>query len=356
MTNRRRVALITPGFPCDENDTSCIPALQTALEKLTSAHSEIGVEVIALHYPPERRAYRWRGLDVESTGGDNRPLPLRVPAMASASAAIRRRHDRRPFDVVHALWLSDTTLLGWWVARRLGLPLVATVMGQDATPANRWLRVLPLETAHLTAVSERASQELERSLGRPADEVIPWGLDPPGGEPPGWDRRPVDLLGVGSLTSNKDYAVLIETAVRLREAGRPCRVTLIGDGPRRAELEELASAHSLADSVRFAGHLTREEVLERMRTAKILVHPARYEAFGFVFSEALAAGMTVVSRPVGAARASRRWRLGESVEELTTACAEVFDRPPGTDALTVHAEAETADALARLYRSVAPPR
>mgnify|MGYP000597382788 CR=1 FL=1 len=44
---------------------------------------------------------------------------------------------------------------------------------------------------------------------RGADEVIPWGLDPPDGDLPGWDERPVDLLGVGALTENKDYAVLI---------------------------------------------------------------------------------------------------------------------------------------------------
>jgi glycosyltransferase involved in cell wall biosynthesis len=205
-------------------------------------------------------------------------------------------------------------------------------------------------------VSERASDELERSLGRGADEVIPWGFDPPGGDPPGWDDRPVDLLGVGSLTDNKDYAALVEIAARLEASGRPCRVTIIGDGPRRAKLEELVASRGLAGRVRFEGHLAREAVLDRMRSAKILVHPARYEAFGFVFAEALAAGMTVVSRPVGAACASDRWLLGESVDELATACAGVLERPPGTGAMILHTEKETVDALAALYAAVGTPR
>jgi len=351
MTGRRRVVLITPGFPRDEDDTSCIPPLQTTLRKLAVRHPEIRVHVVALHYPSRRSKYRWHGLEVCSAGGDNRPLPMRLSAMVGASAAIRRRHAEEPFDLVHALWLGDTTLLGWWVARRLRRPLVATAMGQDARPTNRWLRVLPLASARLTAVSRRASDELERSLGRGADEVIPWGLDPTTGVAPGWDRRPIDLLGVGALTSNKDYTALIEVAAWLRDAGRSCRVTLIGDGPQRTQLEELVVARQLVESVRFEGHLAREEVLDRMRTAKILVHPARYEAFGFVFLEALAAGMTVVSRPVGAACASDRWRLGEKVEELAGECAAVLDRPPGTTAVTVHSEDETADALAALYAS-----
>ena len=356
MANRLRVALVTPGFPRDEDDTSCIPPLQIALRTLTLSHPEIDIEVVALHYPPGRREYRWHGLEIRSAGGDNRPLALRLPALRRASAAISRRHAREPFDLVHALWLTDTTLLGWWVARRLELPLIATVMGQDARPANRWLRLLPLESARITAVSERASQELEHSLGRRADEVIPWGFDPPDGDVPGWDERPVDLLGVGALTPNKDYAALIEIAARLRDSGRPCRTMIIGDGPRRPELEELAAARGLSGGIRFEGHLPREDVLERMRGAKVLVHPARYEAFGFVFSEALAAGMTVVSRPVGAACASDRWLLGESVEELARACAGVLERPPGTGAMILHTEGETADALAALYASAGRQR
>jgi len=355
MTNRRRIALITPGFPRDEDDTSCIPPLQIALERLKLSHPEIDIEVVALHYPLGRHEYRWHGLEIRSAGGDNRSLPLRAPAMAAASASILRRHARQPFDLVHALWLNDATLFGWWVARRAGLPLIATVMGQDARPTNRWLRLLPLGSAQITAVSERASNELERNLGRGADAVIPWGLDPIDDDPPGWDERPVDLLGVGALTENKDYATLLEIAARLEASGRSCRVTIIGDGPRRSELESLAASRGLVGTLRFEGHLTREEVLDRMRIAKVLVHPARYEAFGFVCLEALASGMTVVSRPVGAARASDRWRIGETVEELAAACAAVLDRPPGTAAVSLFTEDEVADGWAELYRSVTSP-
>ncbi|MEX1309580.1 MAG: glycosyltransferase [Candidatus Sulfomarinibacteraceae bacterium] len=352
MTNPLRVALVTPGFPRAEDDTSCIPPLQIVLERLKLSHPEIDIEVVALHYPPGRRRYRWRGIEVRSAGGDNRPLPLRAPAMVRAWAALRSRHTQAPFDLVHALWLNDATLFGWWAARGLGLPLVATVMGQDARPTNRWLRLLPLGSARITAVSARASDELERSLGRGADAVIPWGLDPIGGDPPGWDERTVDLLGVGALTDNKDYAALVEIAARLEATGRSCRVTIIGDGPRRIELERLAARRGLAGRLRFEGHLTREAVLDRMRTARILVHPARYEAFGFVCLEALASGMTVVSRPVGAARASDRWRLGETVEELAAACAAVLDGPQGTEPLTLFTEDEAAAGWAGLYRSL----
>ena len=41
MTNPLRVALVTPGFPRAEDDTSCIPPLQIVLERLKLSHPEI---------------------------------------------------------------------------------------------------------------------------------------------------------------------------------------------------------------------------------------------------------------------------------------------------------------------------
>jgi 1,2-diacylglycerol 3-alpha-glucosyltransferase len=349
MDSARHIALVTPGFPRDEADTSCIPPLQIALRRLRQCHQDIRITVLALHYPKGRSPYRWHGLEVAPMGGANRPLPLRLPTLARASNAICRRHAQDPFDAVHALWLSDTAMVGWWAARRLRLPFIATAMGQDARSSNRWLSVLPLGSAQLTAVSQRASTELQHSIGRAADVVIPWGLDLPIEDLPAWNDRPIDLLGVGSLTENKDYAVLLETAAELVRTGRECRVVLIGDGEQRAALEAMVQDFGLADCVSLEGQLSREEVLERMRRAKILIHPARYESFGFVFSEALANGMTVLSRPVGAASAGARWRLCDTAASFTAACGETLDHPPGTQAMTVFSEDHTADALAELY-------
>ena len=349
MDSPRHIALITPGFPRDEGDTSCIPPLQIALRRLRQRRPDIRLTVSALHYPDTLQSYRWHGFEVLPAGGANRPLPLRLPTLARASNVICRRHAKDPFDAVHALWLSDTAMVGWWAARRMGVPLIATVMGQDARPTNRWLRVLPLGSAQVTAVSERASVELDRSIGRGADVVIPWGLDPPTEDPPAWDERPIDLLGVGSLTENKDYAVLLETAAELLRSGREFRVVLIGDGEQRAALEAMVEELGLADHVRLEGQLPREDVLERMRRSKILVHPARYESFGFVFSEALANGMTVLSRPVGSALSGPKWRFCDSVASFTAASVETLERPPGTQAQTVFSEDQTADALAELY-------
>ena len=348
MDSARHIALVTPGFPRDEADTSCIPPLQIALRRLRQRRPDLRITVIALHYPDSRRPYHWHGVEVVPVAGANRPLPLRLPALARASGAIRSLHLEDPIDLVHTLWLGDTALVGWWAARRLRLPFVATAMGQDARSSNPWLKVLPLDRAQLIAVSERTADELTASRGLAA-EIVPWGLDPPAEDPPGWDERPIDLLGVGSLTENKDFGVLLRVAAELARSGRECRTVLIGDGPQRPALEAEVSQLDLKDCVHLEGQLPREAVLKRMRRSKILVHPARYESFGFVFLEALANGMTVLSRPVGAAVAGARWRLCDSVASFEAICGETLDHPPDTQALTVFSEDETANALATLY-------
>jgi hypothetical protein len=65
----------------------------------------------------------------------------------------------------------------------------------------------------------------------------------------------------------------------------------------------------------------------------------------------MANGMTVVSRPVGAALPGERWRLCNSVEGFAAASREALDHPPDTQPLTVFSEDEAADALAALYEN-----
>jgi glycosyltransferase involved in cell wall biosynthesis len=186
--------------------------------------------------------------------------------------------------------------------------------------------------------------------------VIPWGLDPPPATPPSWDDREIDLLGVGSLTSNKDFSALVEITARLRAEGRRIRTVIVGDGPQHSRIAELIASEGLDDTIRLAGSVERDEVLRSMSRSKILVHPARYESFGFVFSEALAQGMTVVSRPVGIAEPSERWRVADTAAALAEACSSVLDDPPETRSLALFTEDEAADEWVRIYATVAGSR
>ena len=71
------------------------------------------------------------------------------------------------------------------------------------------------------------------------------------------------------------------------------RLTIIGDGPRRADVEVLFSA--FGDRVTFLGALASEELAEHFANADMLLWPGVGEAYGMVYLEAQAQGCPVLA-------------------------------------------------------------
>lgn len=106
----------------------------------------------------------------------------------------------------------------------------------------------------------------------------------------------VQLLAVGMMRPGdkaRSYAVLADALARL--ADRPWRLSIVGDGPARPEVEAAFATRGLgADRVAFLGARASEAMPAVYAGADVLVWPAINEAYGFVFLEAQAAGLPVV--------------------------------------------------------------
>jgi hypothetical protein len=86
----------------------------------------------------------------------------------------------------------------------------------------------------------------------------------------------------------------------LRDRGAQLHCTIVGDGPLRAELEDYAVSRTALDGhVTFAGALPVGEVIERYRTADVVVLASFSEGVPMVLIEALALGRPVVATAVG---------------------------------------------------------
>src|SRR5208282_3508659 len=66
--------------------------------------------------------------------------------------------------------------------------------------------------------------------------------------------------------------------------------SVVGDGPERNRLEQLASDLGIKQHVSFYGMLPHAEAMRRLRSADIMVYPSVREFGGAVVVEALAAG------------------------------------------------------------------
>jgi glycosyltransferase involved in cell wall biosynthesis len=114
-----------------------------------------------------------------------------------------------------------------------------------------------------------------------------------------WQSDRLRLIHVGAFLPVKNQAVLIETLRRARAMALPISLKLVGDGPTRARVERLVSAHGLDDRVTLTGHLPgSERVMAEMVEADALVMPSRREALPRVVLEAMAAGLPVIGSDI----------------------------------------------------------
>jgi glycosyltransferase involved in cell wall biosynthesis len=102
---------------------------------------------------------------------------------------------------------------------------------------------------------------------------------------------------VGRLTAIKGQDVLIRAFTELSETRDDIFLVLLGEGERRAELEELAIHLKVSENIRFLGW--RPDVPEVIATFDIFCLPSLNEGMGKVIVEAMAMGLPVVASDIG---------------------------------------------------------
>ncbi|MFD4545464.1 glycosyltransferase family 4 protein [Streptomyces sp. NPDC058466] len=133
----------------------------------------------------------------------------------------------------------------------------------------------------LVAVSPSTAHAL-RAIGVERDRirVVHNGVEEPG---PRATRSPEPLfVAMGRLVEYKRIDLLL----RLWERVRPVtggRLVIVGDGPERERLEQLAGP-----GVEFAGHVSEAEKHRLLCVAWLLLHPSAVEGWGLVVTEAAA--------------------------------------------------------------------
>jgi glycosyltransferase involved in cell wall biosynthesis len=140
------------------------------------------------------------------------------------------------------------------------------------------------------------------------------------------------VLGVGRLHWQKDFATLIRAFALLRNR-RPARLVILGEGPERGYLEQLAEASGVAAEVHFAGFVANP--FAWMARASVLAVTSVSEGFGNVIVEALACGLPVVSTDcpggpseiLGAGRFGRLVPVGDAAA-LCDAMEQAIIDPP----------------------------
>lgn len=147
----------------------------------------------------------------------------------------------------------------------------------------------------------------------------------------GWGNDLV-LISVGRLGKEKNFDTLLTACAQIIQKRERIRLVIIGDGPERKTLEELAAQLGIAPQVEFTGRVEFDEIPGYLKAADIFCFASVTETQGLVTMEALAAGLPVVAVAApGTADAVTHGQEGLLTENdsaaLAQAITQVIDNP-----------------------------
>jgi glycosyltransferase involved in cell wall biosynthesis len=217
----------------------------------------------------------------------------------------------RQIDAVVTVGAGDKMFWGRLAAWRAGVPVILSALHSTGWPdcVGRLNRLLTPITDAFIAVAESHGRFLVEHTGFPQNKVavIRNGVDTdrfaPGHDVVGVRRE----LGIGetdpvvgivaALRPEKNHELFLEMARRVKAQLPAARFLVVGEGPRRAELERQAHDLGLQSSVQFLG--ARSDVPRLLSAMDAFALTSHVEANPVSILEAMSIGRPVVATNVG---------------------------------------------------------
>lgn len=124
-------------------------------------------------------------------------------------------------------------------------------------------------------------------------DVIPNGVDLDDFQPGDNYDDPPHLLFAGRVVYQKGLDILIEALSNLMD--KNWTLSIVGDGPQVATLNEMIRSHGINDRVHFLGWKGQKELHKIFQQANIFVFPSRHEGMPNAVLEAMASGLPVIA-------------------------------------------------------------
>jgi glycosyltransferase involved in cell wall biosynthesis len=193
------------------------------------------------------------------------------------AALLVRNENNLAEDWRHATWINRYVgpILSRWVARRA--KIIAVSEGLALATAS-YLRVPRSKVfTILNPISAPGGTQYSA-----CNSLHPWLRAP---EIP-------SIVAMGRLEHQKGFDILINAFARISER-TTSRLLIFGNGSLRPELQRQIDRAGLSDRIQLAGYTS--DPAAQMRAAAAFILSSRYEGFGLVLAEALAAGTPVVA-------------------------------------------------------------
>lgn len=240
--------------------------------------------------------------------------------------------------------------------------IVAQISATLAKPQRGWIRQKLFERRMrwllrgieaIVALSDAAAAQAAAIVRGPIVRTIPLPALGDNNAPPKPLPETRMIVAVGRLVPEKGFDTLINSFAALADPA--AELTIVGEGPDRARLEQLVMRHGIESRVILPGFVADTRGwLDRARLAAM---PSRFEGYPAVLIEAFAAGRPAVATDCTPAAAalindpeSGRIVPIDDVAAMTTALRTMFAAaPPDPHVLAARVERHRIGPVARAY-------
>lgn len=284
------LVILSPGFPRFETETNCLPTVQQFVLSIKNSYPKIKIVVFAFNYPFYKTEYTWNGIDVIALGGKNKPGVWRFFNLVKAYKKLNCIYKAQGSLWVLSFWLTECSLVAKFFCERKNLKYFMWLQGQDAKKQNQYIKRIKPNPNKLIAISDFIQEEFSKNYNFKPEHVIENGINPLIFKDLNTSTRDIDILGVGSLTANKNYKFFVEIVYELRKTYPAIKTLIAGEGEQKKELQDLINKLDLSKNIVLIGFKAHEEILTLMSNTKLFLHTSVFEGTPAVVMEALYSG------------------------------------------------------------------
>lgn len=346
---QKTLIILSPGFPKDEADTTCLPTQQLFVKGLQAQYPELKIIVLAFRYPFVKTTYEWHGVEIISLNNREKGFVNHLALWVHIWQLLKRLKTQHNIIGLLSFWCTEYAMVAKYFAIRNGLKHFIWLKGQDARAGNQFVRLIKPKENELIAISDFVADEFYRNYKVRPQHVVPNAIDESlfASEQA---ERDIDILGVGSLIPLKQYDIFIEVVKELKAKIPDIRSVICGKGPEADNLKAAIRNQSLDSQLAIIGEQPHAEVLKLMQRSKILLHPSSYEGFSTVCLEALYAGMHVVSFHKPMKGDIKNWHVVKDKKEMAgKAMALLTDPDVKFERVRVYTMEGTVSAIMSLF-------
>lgn len=219
-------------------------------------------------------------------------------------------------ELIHSHWVIPQGLIGAIIQFFIGTPHISSGHGTDIYLVNSYRIMHPLmrfigKFSDCITSNSRYTNQLVSGVSPITTQlqIIPMGIALnefmyQSTESNEVIHKEKIILFVGRLIPLKGCHILIEAISRLHRSDLLYKLIIIGDGPEKEPLKELANRLKVLSFIHFIGKQNRKALLSYYAEADLLVLPSmpynnQTEGLGVVLLEAMAAGVPVIGSNTG---------------------------------------------------------